>query len=148
MSDPASVEELTGCTCLQLRKLTRKVTQIYDLALEGVGLTSTQFSVLAYLSLKTDLSMAELAGRLLMDPTTLTRVLRPLEREGDVEVLSSREDRRRRAVVITKKGRRRFAAALPLWRQAQTDVRALLGRQNLGALNAALSTSLSRIESR
>ena len=135
-------EEMTGCACLRLRKATRKVTAIYDAALAPAGLTCTQFSLLAYLHIQTDLSMAELAGRLAMDPTTLTRVLRPLEERGQVEILVSREDRRRRAVAVTALGRKTFAAAVPLWRQAQAELGTILGAGTLAGLMSALGRAL------
>ncbi len=57
MTDDPTRDELTGCTCLQLRKLTRLVTQIYDERLSSVGLTCTQFSVLSYIKLKPDFTV-------------------------------------------------------------------------------------------
>jgi DNA-binding MarR family transcriptional regulator len=137
--------EFSTCVCLRLRKVTRKVTQIYDRALEPAGLTITQFSVLAHVSKKADRSIGELANRMMMDQTTLTRVLRPLERQGLVELVGAREDRRRRILLPTRLGRKAFADAVPLWRQAQADLTKLLGKHNYHALGSSLGLSIAKL---
>jgi DNA-binding MarR family transcriptional regulator len=145
LTDEPTKDELTGCTCLQLRKLTRLVTQIYDERLSSVGLTCTQFSVLAYLKLKPDFTVGQLAGALVMDPTTVTRVLRPLERDGFLELRESRSDRRQRIIVLTKRGRATFSRALPIWRQAVSEVARLLGRDETARLGTSLQSSMTRL---
>ncbi|MBF2006109.1 MAG: MarR family transcriptional regulator [Chlorogloeopsis fritschii C42_A2020_084] len=74
------------CTCDRLRKLTRRVTQIYDWHLQPSGLRITQFSLLATLGAAKSVSVTELAEALGMDRTTLIRNLRPLERSGYLTV--------------------------------------------------------------
>ena len=61
-----------------------------------------------------------------MDRSTLTRNLRPLERDGLVK-LGIEGWRRSRTVEITKKGRSRLKDALPLWEKAQAALRRKLG---------------------
>jgi DNA-binding MarR family transcriptional regulator len=53
-------------------------------------LTVTQYSVLGHLVTFDGISIGELAEKLVMDPTTLTRNLRPLEREGLVAAMPDR----------------------------------------------------------
>src|SRR5262249_1151236 len=70
------------CTCMRMRRATRRVTQLYDRALEPAGLTVNQFGLLAYLhgaSLQrsNDLSISTIAEWLGMDPTTLEPCLGP-----------------------------------------------------------------------
>src|SRR4051812_13790208 len=113
----ATTNEL-GCTCSRLRRLARRVTQIYDGHLEGSGLSVGQFGLLAPLNARGSLSMGMFAERAVMDPTTLTRNLAPLQRDGYVKIAPDPEDRRRRMVSITPKGRRAFQDALPAWRAA------------------------------
>lgn len=113
------------CTCFKLRRATRRVTQIYDRHLQPTGLRITQYGLLARLR-GGPLHMTELAERMGMDRTTLTRNLRPLERLGYVAV-DPGEDRRTRSVLLTDTGRAAASAALPYWREAQAAVRAALG---------------------
>jgi DNA-binding MarR family transcriptional regulator len=138
-------DEPPGCACLQLRKVTRKVTQMYDRALEPAGLTTAQFSALSFINRTPDASVGDVAARLVMDPTTATRLLRPLMREKLVELAPSREDKRRRAIRLTPKGRKKFEAALPLWRAAQRNLGETLGKAQFRALWETLQSSLDRL---
>ena len=74
------------CTCARLRRTARRLTRAYDRALRPSGLRLTQYSVLANVTRAGGLSITELAERLAMDRTTLTRNLRPLEAAGWVRV--------------------------------------------------------------
>jgi DNA-binding MarR family transcriptional regulator len=120
-------DELSDCLCLQVRKLTRIVAQIYDRALEPVGLTCTPFSVLAILQHRTDLSVGELAELVVMDATTMTRGVQPLERRGFLALRISPQDRRRRELQLTDEGGAAFRAAVPHWRRARRMVDRLVG---------------------
>jgi DNA-binding MarR family transcriptional regulator len=143
--DLPSVSELTACTCLHLRMLTRRVTQLYDAALEPASLTITQFSLLANLLMSPDVSMGALAKDLMMDPTTLTRTLRPLEERGLISIQSGENDRRRRSLSATPAGRAAFKKAVPLWRAARSRLADNLGTRDIGALDAALAASLETL---
>lgn len=140
-----SLASLPGCTCGRLRKLSRAVTQIYDRLLEPSGLTIQQFGMLAPLNQRGDMSIGALADRLVNDATTLTRSLRPLERDGYIKIATARDDRRRRVVSITPKGKKVFLAALPMWREAQEQVADTLGDQLYEALNCSLADSLKEL---
>jgi DNA-binding MarR family transcriptional regulator len=65
--------------------------------------------------------ISELADRLALERTSLTRELKLLEERGLVSV-SPGEDRRARVVRVTHAGRRALAAAFPRWREAQRRV--------------------------
>ena len=70
--------------------------------------------------------LTRLAEALVLDRTTLTRNLAPLERD-DLIRIDIGEDRRARIVAITPAGRRALARALPLWRVVQGRVVGALG---------------------
>jgi DNA-binding MarR family transcriptional regulator len=134
-----------GCTCLRLRKASRRVSQIYDQHLEPFGLTVTQYSLLGHLAAFEGVSIGELAEKLVMDPTTLTRNLRPLQRQGLVLVKPDRRDRRARSLQLTAKGRKVFEKAKPGWVRAQHHIEELFGKIETPALNAALDRVLERL---
>jgi DNA-binding MarR family transcriptional regulator len=134
-----------GCTCLRLRKASRRVSQIYDQHLEPFGLTVTQYGVLGHLATFDGISIGELAEKLVMDPTTLTRNLRPLERQGLLAVKPDRRDRRARSLGLTVKGRNAFEKAKPGWVRAQRHIEQLFGETETPALNAALDRVLERL---
>jgi hypothetical protein len=52
---------LLACSCLRLRQVNRKGSQIYDRALEPAGMTSPQFALLVHLVAKPGLGMKALA---------------------------------------------------------------------------------------
>src|ERR1051326_8615634 len=116
-----------GCTCLRLRKAARRITQIYDGYVEPFGLTITQFGLLAHLRVLDGISVGALAGELVMDPTTLTRNLGPLERKGLVRIEPDPADRRARNLHLSEAGREILRAARPAWARAQQHVEKILG---------------------
>lgn len=107
----------------------RAVTRTYDDVLRPTGLRATQLAVLAAVGIDGAMSIAELASFLGMDRSTLTRNLRPLEKEGLV-TLGAEGWRRSRTLEITSKGRSRLRAALPLWETAQQLLMRKLGARN------------------
>jgi DNA-binding MarR family transcriptional regulator len=129
---------------MRLRKAARRVTQIYDRHLEAAGLTITQFGVLASLLSAGRMAIGPLAEQLLMDPTTLTRNLQPLQREGLVVIESDRRDRRVRWVSLSDAGRQALERARPAWREAQEHVRKLIGEEETAALHDTLDYVLER----
>jgi len=130
-------EVASDCVCFSLRKAARAVTQLYDRAFEDGALRVTQFTLLVALSQSEQLTLSQVAERLVMDRTTLTRNLAPLERDG--LVTSERgPDRRERYMRLTPAGRRTLDQALPLWRQAQAQVMTAIGHHAWGALRRGL----------
>ena len=130
------------CTCFNLRKATRVVTQFFDEQLKPSGLLITQFTILVAIAQAGSGTINDLADLLVMDRTTLTRNLKPLEREGFVAIQPG-EDRRIRVVSLTAKGRNALAVALPLWERAQTSVIDGLGQQQWNSLLIALNDTVS-----
>ncbi len=114
------------CACRKMRQASRKITRMYDEVLRPAGIKATQFNVLAIVALGDEATLTELAETLGMDRTTLSRNLRPLERDGLVEV-SAEGYRRARSADITNKGVAVMEKALPLWRSAQKSLKRRLG---------------------
>lgn len=129
---------VSPCTCVTLRRASRFLTRLYDDTLQSSGLRVTQFSLLRAVSRADATSVTALAEELLLDRTTMTRNLKPLERRGLIKVVVG-EDQRERTVSLTGKGREALNRALPLWENAQAVVRDRLGLKGLQALTSALS---------
>jgi DNA-binding MarR family transcriptional regulator len=144
------LREITGCTCLRIRRAARRMTQVYDHLLAPAGLTVNQFGVLGQLfgadrMGSAGLSIGGLAERLGTDPTTLNRNLKPLATKGLVIHFADPADARRRIVRITDRGRRKLLYAVPLWRRAQAQVEEALGRKTMTALNELLDLTAERM---
>ncbi len=138
----AYAEMLETCASLQLRKATRVVTQLYDEALRPVGLRSTQLPILVTLAAHGPVSVTDLANGLVLDRTTLTRNLRPLQRRGLIEV-GRGGGRQTRIATLTAAGQEAVARAVPRWSQAQTRVMDELGTKEALALQRSLSRLVS-----
>ena len=152
MTEPIDIKEIVNCTCLRARRVTRRLTQIYDAALEPVHITTNQFGVLSYLYGVTlggrdHVSIGALAERVGKHPTTLNRDLKPLEVMGLVASVEIPGDRRVRAVQITSKGRSHLRKAVTFWRQAENRVREELGPRSMAALNELLETTAVKLGS-
>lgn len=126
------------CACANLRQASRAITQFYDQLLQPSGLRATQFTVLVAISFSGQISITDLAERLGMDRTTLTRNLKPLEKQGLVES-NSGEDRRIRMVRLTDQGQETLENALPLWKKAQEQVVEALGPEKFNQLLTTVS---------
>ncbi len=114
------------CACRKMREASRKITRMYDEVLRPAGIKANQFNMLGVVALKNEATLTELAETLGMERTTLSRNLRPLERNGLVEV-SAEGYRRARSANITNKGIAVMEKALPLWRSAQNSLKRRLG---------------------
>lgn len=110
------------CAHRNLKRTVRSVTRHYDEALSESGLRITQFTLLVACSLQDPATVSELAERLGMDRTTLTRNLKPLERDGLLEVHAEDSDARVRLIKVTAEGEAAIARAYPLWQKAQEEV--------------------------
>ena len=129
---------VTTCTCLNLRKASRAVTQRFDEALQASGLRSTQLPVLVTLALIGTTTVTSLAEELLMNRTSLGRLLKPLVARGYIEILPG-EDKRTRVLSLTGKGRHTVKNAVPMWEAAQSDTINLLSPTRWRYLHESLS---------
>ena len=117
------------CPGFRLRQASRVVAKIYDEELRSTGLQSSQLPVLTALAIfgEPGASMNALAQALVMDRTTLTRSVRPLEKAGLVRVARSAEDARARVVLLTRAGEQKLETVFPLWERAMKRVRHAVG---------------------
>jgi DNA-binding MarR family transcriptional regulator len=115
----------TPCLCNALRQASRAVSRLYDEELRGVGLRTTQYSLLSILARAGHVRQGDLSGLTHLEETTLSRNLRPLVAVGWVSVQSG-DDRREKLVTITEAGTAKLAKARPAWQRAQKRTQALL----------------------
>lgn len=133
-----------NCTCFNLRKATRAVTQLFDEALKPSGLYATQFTLLAAISSTDTATITKLSKELVMDRTTLTRNLNPLQKNGWVEVMPG-EDRRTKTLSLTRSGKKVLNEALTNWSLAQNKVVKTLGKNNWEELLDNLSFTVKKL---
>lgn len=121
------------CSCFNLRKATRAVTQFFDHQLEPAGIRATQFTLLVSMASVSARTLTEMANTLVMDRTTLTRNLKPLEKLGFIQTIEPR-DKRSKAYALTEKGKETLEKGIPLWNQAQTRIQEALGDERFARI--------------
>ncbi len=126
-----------GCTNLKLRQLMRRVAQLYDAEVGKTGLRGTQYSLLSYVVKLGPLRPVDLARAMKVEPSTLTRNLRPLIDAG-LLAMDAGPDARSRLVSVTPAGREKRQEAQRRWRVAQETLNQRLGTQRVVALHALL----------
>ncbi|MGI9336865.1 MAG: MarR family winged helix-turn-helix transcriptional regulator, partial [Gammaproteobacteria bacterium] len=107
---------LTVCGCHNLRRAARTVTQLYDDALQPSGLRATQVVLMVTLATDEEMNLSGLAREMALSPSTLSRNLRPLERDGLISIIEGA--RRRKSVRLTERGHRALVKVVPYWEKA------------------------------
>jgi DNA-binding MarR family transcriptional regulator len=116
-----ALSQCPQCVCFNLLKSARILTRFYDAALQPTGIQGTQFSLLSVLHHAGELPITELAEKLGIERTTVTRNLRTLIGRGYI-VVDQGKDGRTKSVKLTSAGQDMLVKALPFWEQAQQKV--------------------------
>ena len=117
------------CNCFASRQAARYLTRLYERYLAPVALTSTQFTILLLVDEEPGIPMRELSEAMVMDRTSLVRALKPMQRDGLIDITASPADARQNVMSLTADGRQRLEQALPLWQQAQHEFEGEFGRE-------------------
>jgi len=118
------------------------VTQHYDQHLTGSGLKITQYSLLTHVDRLGPLAPGELARRMDMSASTLTRNLQPMIAAGWL-ALGEGVDARSRLVRITDTGLELRRQAQRRWKSAQLALNDKLGVATVAALHHLLDEGLA-----
>jgi DNA-binding MarR family transcriptional regulator len=129
---------MTSCYCLSVRQAARHMTQLYDRHLAPFQLTLNQYSILGQLSVLDATPINELAIKLFVDRTTLTRNLKPLQQAGWVTQAPHPTDGRSQCVSLSPQGRQLLTKAVPAWHEAQAQFEAAFGNPAAAALRQQL----------
>jgi len=140
MSKELDMAAMENCVCFNLRWVTRAVTQFYDSEMRRHGIRTTQGTILLALKARESWNMAELSDWLGMDRTTLVRNLRPLQRDGFVNVGGGGRGNLVE-LTITAKGRKQIEKLTPAWKSAQSAVVKTLGEKRWSAILTDLETA-------
>jgi DNA-binding MarR family transcriptional regulator len=120
------------CTHTALRRAARRLGQLYDEAVAPTGLKATQAGLLAQIAVGDGVghqgpTLQWLAERLAVSISALTHALRPLVRDGLIELRPDSHDGRTKRGVLTTLGETRLREALVLWADANQRVEKVLG---------------------
>jgi len=140
-----AVAKPQGCTNLKLRQLMRRVAQRYDAEVGQVGLKGTQYSLLSHVVKMGPIRPVDLAARMNVDASTLSRNLQPLIAAGWL-TLEPGADARSRLVHATEAGRAKRTEAQRRWRVAQEGINATLGPERVIALHALIDEAMRALD--
>jgi DNA-binding MarR family transcriptional regulator len=102
----------------------------------GTTIAGDRFAVLSVIGALAPITPTELARRLGMAPTTVSSWLARLEREGIAARRANPDDGRSQLIELTDAGRDELQAAMPEFARAATRLRAALGDELDGVLDA------------
>jgi len=128
----------SGCSNGAIRRAARRMGQIYDDAFAPSGLKGTQYSLLSQIFRLQGPTMRGLAQELVMDLSALGHTLKPLERDGYIELTVDPTDRRCRRVNLTKNGVRKYQEARKIWERIRSAFDDVYGAAEAAQLRATL----------
>jgi DNA-binding MarR family transcriptional regulator len=109
---------MSRCYCILLRKASRKLSSLYDDALEPIGINVAQFSLLRHIERGQPISITELGRQTELERSTVSRNIKVLE-GMDLVATSAGADQREAVVELTDNGRNILQDGAPLWQGAQ-----------------------------
>ena len=145
VKQPLDMTSVENCTCFNVRRISRVLTQFFDAEVRQHGLRPTQAPILRALQAWNGWAMAELSEWLGMERTALLRNLRPLQRDGLVRAKGGGRGGRVE-LEITAKGRAAVAKTLPAWRAAQAKVVATLGAERWSRIISDLEEMATKLK--
>ena len=117
-------------------KTSHALKRALSACLADEGMTFRQWEVLAWLSVNGDLSQAELADCMNIEPHTLAGVLRRMERDGWLERRCSPTDRRRNTIHPTDKAEEAWLRAVQCCQQVRSQAVSGLSREEIDQFKA------------
>lgn len=141
--------------CFNSRKLSRAITRLYDKFLRPSGINSTQLIVLAALALYENGysdPINDLARKLVMERTTLSRMIFSLEKSGLVErkerLVKHRVhgSRINYIIMLSKKGKDVFEKSIPMWKKANDKFMEAVGKDSYDVYISELEVILNAAE--
>jgi DNA-binding MarR family transcriptional regulator len=126
------------CTNAAMRRATRRLGQLYDDAVEPIGLKATQLGLLSSIERMNGPTMRVLADHLVMDLSALGHTLKPLMRDGYVALTPHEKDKRAKIVSLTDAGKAKLDEGAALWQVAHTRFEELFGEENARELRRML----------
>ena len=133
-----AVESVSTCVNTAIRRAGRRLGQIYDDALEPCGLRGTQYGLMTQIHRGQGATMRMLAESMVMDLSALGHTLKPLVRDGLVELRVDENDRRSKRVHLTADGKHKWAEARQIWVQLHGRFDRAYGAAQATQLRAAL----------
>ena len=129
---------LEQCALFDLHRASRVLTTLYNAHLRQTGMTMAQFTLLRNIAALSPAGVTQIAEAMLMDRTSVTRMIEPLIKCGYLSSKAGKEDRRVRNISITPAGLEAMANSHEAWRNAQQELYDIIGADQWMAMRRAL----------
>lgn len=130
------------CYCTNLRRSAISVTAYYDKALQGTGLSASQYYLLINLSRLKSANVTYWAQHVGLERSTMVRNVRVLQERGWIKECPGG---RGKPFMLTEEGGRVLEEAIPRWEKAQTEIEKFLGSEDAEAV-MRVAAKLQRLE--
>ncbi|WP_117194255.1 MarR family winged helix-turn-helix transcriptional regulator [Rhizobium terrae] len=127
------------CSNSAVRRAARQLGRLYDDAMGDTGLKGTQFSLLSQIWRSGEPTLKNLAEAMVMDLSALGHTLKPLLRDGFVELVPDEKDRRVKRVRLTEAGEAIQRELTSRWQAAQSRFDAAFGKEKSEELRRMLA---------
>ena len=121
------------CIAVRVRLLNRVITNLYDRALQPLGIKVNQATILVMLSLSGQAKPGDIGRLLLMEKSTVSRNLDRMRKKGWIDI-AGKDDGQQQVITVTPKGRNLLAAAHVEWKKAQRQASRLLGEEGISSV--------------
>ena len=110
------VKELEQCTCFNLRKMARELTNNYNNSLKSYGVNSTQIPILALLNIYNQIETSKIAELLNLESSTLRRNSSILIKKNLIKII--KRDSKGNLLKLTTNGYNKLKEILPIWKKS------------------------------
>ena len=114
MTDAYESLRLRNQLCFPLYLCSKEIVRLYGPMLEQLNLTYTQYIVMMYFWERRRSNAKELSKALLLDPSTLTPILKKLEQKDYLSRMRDPGDERNLVITLTEEGAQLQSAALDI----------------------------------
>lgn len=121
------------CLGYRVRLLSRVITSIYDHAVQPLGLSANQVTILTMLAYAGKASAADISRVLVMEKSTVSRTVDRMKKNGWLKV-EGQGDGPGQIISVTDQGRELMAAAHAHWKKAQEQAAEVLGEDGVAAI--------------
>lgn len=131
------------CSNTAIRRASRQLGQLYDDCMGNSGLKGTQFSLLSQIAATGEPALKKLAEAMVMDLSALGHTLKPLIRDGYIELVPDERDKRVKRARLTAVGKKTQQELVANWRDAQSRFDQTFGKARSEEIRKALAVIAS-----
>jgi DNA-binding MarR family transcriptional regulator len=141
-------ELLAQCALFDVHRLARLLTGMYNARMKDVPLSISQYTLVTNIAALEPARVTEVAAAMLMDRTSVTRLIEPLISRGVLKMEQDEDDRRARNLTVTKKGRAELERSEDAWQSAQKEFYDIVGSEKWMLLRKTLRDTVHLVRDR